>query len=204
MCGILEFFALSNNFPWSWFKQHSHPVILTEDYGIKKWLSTLMYTPLLRFILTEWSKAFRVCLPFHSYCKVRSVCASLDFSTLSQTFFPWSLFGEAATYARFTGQQAKNVVNDAQAVGTCRRASVWIWTIYTALVPGAVTILKEVEILEGEAKLAEVGLTGCAMGSQDWSLVPSLFSTSCSSGGEQPPFNVLLSTLCSAQEHGTL
>lgn len=64
-------------------------------------------------------------------------------------------------------------------------------------------LLKVVEILEDEARSEEVGQREYALGGDTRSLVPSLPSTSCSPGGEQPPFNMLLPPLCPAQEHGT-
>lgn len=64
-------------------------------------------------------------------------------------------------------------------------------------------LLRVVEILEDEARSEEVGQRECALGGNTQSLVSSLFSTSCSPGGEQPSFNMLLSPLYSVQEHGT-
>lgn len=64
-------------------------------------------------------------------------------------------------------------------------------------------LLKVVEILEDEARSEEVGQRECALGGNTQPLFPSLLSTSCSPGGEQPPFNILLPPLYPAQEHGT-
>lgn len=94
---------------------------------------------------------------------------------ITNSLFSLLLLGETAICIEFSVQQGNNVVNDVQAVGTCKRESVCIWTFCIALVPGGVTC-------KGGGKFGRRDQVGRSRSKTYWPLevTPDLWSLHCS------------------------